>query len=224
MEDLNILKNCILFKDLDPEKVCPLLEGSIEEYAAGTVVIREEQRMDQLEILLSGAMQAVKLEMDGSKFMYQHLRPSFLVAGEVVCTKTRICLYEVSATENSRVWTCSCDMLHSPQLPTELRLALMQNLLYFVADQNIKKYHKIDALSVKSARARILKYLTAQAVRSGDNTFTIPFDRETMANYLCLNRSVLSHTLKKMEQEGIIAFHKNQFTIFDKKLSEQHTK
>ena len=44
-----------------------------------------------------------------------------------------------------------------------------------------------------------------------------------MANYLCLNRSVLSHTLRQMEAEGLIRFRKNEFFLLDKKLSEQHT-
>ena len=100
---------------------------------------------------------------------------------------------------------------------------LLGNLLHFVGNQNIRKYYKIDALSVKSARQRILKYLTAQAGRSGSTTFTIPFDREAMANYLCLNRSVLSHTLKELEGEGVLTFRKNRFTLFPEKLSGQHT-
>ena len=116
------------------------------------------------------------------------------------------------------------DRLSDPALPAELRLALLGNLLHFVSNQNIRKYYKIDALSVKSARQRILKYLTAQAGRSGSTTFTIPFDREAMANYLCLNRSVLSHTLKELEGEGVLTFRKNRFTLFSEKLSGQHTR
>ena len=45
-----------------------------------------------------------------------------------------------------------------------------------------------------------------------------------MANYLCLNRSVLSHTLKELEGEGVLTFRKNRFTLFSEKLSGQHTR
>ena len=179
--------------------------------------------MDRLEILLTGTMRAVRLDADGSEFLYQQLYPGYLVAGEVACTPKRTSPYSVCTLEPCAVWRVPLERLEDPGLPVELRLALLGNLLHFVANQNIRKYYKIDALSVKSARQRILKYLVAQAGRSGSNTFTIPFDREAMANYLCLNRSVLSHTLKELEGEGVLTFRKNQFTLFSEKLSRQHT-
>ena len=55
-----------------------------------------------------------------------------------------------------------------------------------------------------------------QAERRGTNTFRIPFDREELAAFLCVNRSALSHELSLMEQEGLIQFRKNQFTILPK--------
>lgn len=223
METPDGLKDCVLFRGLDPAEAAPLLEGRLQTYAPRTAVVQEGERVDRLEVLLSGAMRAVRLDADGGEFLYQHLRPGFLVAGEVACTPRRTSPYAVYALEGCATWSVPVDRLGDPDLPAELRLALMGNLLAFVANQNMKKYYKIDALSVKSARQRILKYLTAQAARSGSATFTIPFDREAMANYLCLNRSVLSHTLKELEREGVLTFRKSRFTLFEEKLSGQHT-
>lgn len=223
MEPTDYLSACILFRNLEPKQVLPLLEGRIQEYPAQAAVIQEGERMNRLEVLLSGAMHAVRLDADGSEFLYQRLRPGFLVAGEAACTPKRTCPYAIYTLESCATWSCPADRLTDPALPAELRLTLTGNLLAFVANQNMKKYYKIDALSVKSARQRILKYLTAQAQRTGSPTFTISFDREAMANYLCLNRSVLSHALKKLEVEGVLTFHKNHFTLFPEKLSGQHT-
>ena len=224
MEEREILKGCVLFRGLDLEETLTQLGGRREEYPARTVAVQEGERVDRLEILLTGTMRAVRLDADGSEVLYQQLYPGYLVAGEVACTPKRTSPYSVCTLEPCAVWRVPLERLEDPGLPVELRLALLGNLLHFVANQNIQKYYKIDALSVKSARQRILKYLVAQAGRSGSNTFTIPFDREAMANYLCLNRSVLSHTLKELEGEGVLTFRKNQFTLFSEKLSRQHTK
>lgn len=223
MEDREILAGSVLFRGLEPEEVVPLLGGRREEYPANRVVIQEGERVDRLEVLLSGTMRAVRLDADGSEFLYQQLFPGYLVAGEVACTPRRTSPYSVCTLERCTTWSVPMERLSDPALPAELRLALLGNLLHFISNQNIRKYYKIDALSVKSARQRILKYLTAQAGRSGSATFTIPFDREAMANYLCLNRSVLSHTLKELEGEGVLTFRKNRFTLFSEKLSGQHT-
>lgn len=214
MEPMEVLGDCILFRDLDPAETIPLLGGTWSDYPTQTVVVAEGSRVDRLEVLLSGSMRAARLDADGSEFLYQQLRPGFLVAGEAACTPKRTCPYTVYALERCVTWSVPRDRLDDAALPPELRLALLSNLLAFVGNQNMKKYYKIDALSVKSARQRILKYLTAQAGRSGSRSFSIPFDREAMANYLCLNRSVLSHALKELEREGVLTFRKNQFTLF----------
>lgn len=223
MEPLDILNTCILFRGLDPAETVPLLGGLLTDYPAQAEVVAEGSRVDRLEVLLAGTMRAARLDADGSEFLYQQLRPGFLVAGEAACTPKRTCPYTVYTLETCATWWVPRDRLDDPALPPELRLALLGNLLAFVGNQNMKKYYKIDALSVKSARQRILKYLTAQAGRVGSASFSIPFDREAMANYLCLNCSVLSHTLKELEREGVLTFRKNRFTLFPEKLSGQHT-
>ena len=68
-------------------------------------------------------------------------------------------------------------------------------------------------VSQRGLRSRILIYLTMQAERRGANSFQIPFSREEMADFLCVNRSKLSHELSLMEQEGLIRFRKNCFTL-----------
>ena len=37
--------------------------------------------------------------------------------------------------------------------------------------------------------------------------------QEELADFLCVNRSALSHELGKMEREGLIRFRKNEFTL-----------
>lgn len=223
MEGWEPLKSCVLFRGLDLEEALAKLDGRQEGYPAHALTIQEGERVDWLGVLLTGTMRAVRLDADGSEFLYQQLHPGYLVAGEVACTPRRTSPYSVYTPEPCVVWRVPVERLEDPALPVELRLALLGNLLHFVANQNIRKYYKIDALSVKSARKRILKYLTGQAGRTGSDSFTVPFDREAMANYLCLNRSVLSHTLKELEAEGVLTFRKDHFTLFSEKLSKQHT-
>jgi len=73
--------------------------------------------------------------------------------------------------------------------------------------------YRFAILSRKGLRERIETYLTMQASRRQTQTFTIPFSREELAAFLCVNRSTLSHELSKMQQEGLISFRKNEFTL-----------
>lgn len=217
-EEELLLRRCPLFRGLDPAPLLPALAPSLLCVPAGAFLVQQGEVVDKLYVLLSGSMRSAKFDPDGDEFLYQQLLPGYLAGGEVACTPRKTSPYAIYAVEDARLLSIPWERLESEALEPHLRLALLRNLLFFVGNQNIRKYYKIDALSVKSARERILKYLTAQARRSGSPSFTIPFDREAMANYLCLNRSVLSHELARMEKEGLLRFRKNQFTLLDKKL------
>ena len=212
-QDISIISSCALFRNLDAQAIIPTLDGSVSSCSAGQFLIQENEKIDRLWILLSGILHASRFESSGQEFLYQQILPSYMAGGEVVCTPRKNSPYGIYASTDCRLWSFPWEKLEGASIPLELRLSLMQNLLTFVSNQNIRKYYKIEALSVKGARERIMKYLTAQAIRAHSCSFTIHMDREAMANYLCVNRSVLSHELKKMESEGLLKFHKNQFTL-----------
>lgn len=95
----------------------------------------------------------------------------------------------------------------------EIRLSLQERFLQFIANENIRNFYKIDMLSSRNAREKILKYLRIQKRRQKDGVIEISYDREELASYLCMNRSVLSHTLSEMRREGILDFRKNRFIL-----------
>ena len=60
-----------------------------------------------------------------------------------------------------------------------------------------------------------MTFLTMQASKRKSDTFSVPFTRDEMASYLCVNRTCLSHELSLMEQEGILTFRRNTFTLLN---------
>ena len=67
----------------------------------------------------------------------------------------------------------------------------------------------------KSMRDKLLSYLSEQAMINGSAHFTIPFDRQQLADYLGVDRSALSNELSKMQKDGLISFKKNDFTLHE---------
>ena len=82
-----------------------------------------------------------------------------------------------------------------------------------MSDESLRKHYRLAILAQRGLRDRVLVYLTMQAERRGTQTFRIPFSREELAAFLCVNRSALSHELSRMEAEGLIRFRKNEFTL-----------
>ncbi len=75
----------------------------------------------------------------------------------------------------------------------------------------------MELLAKKSLREKISAYLLRQQKKAGKNVFIIPLNREELADYLCVNRSSLSHELSKMQKDGLISFNKNKFEIHVKR-------
>ena len=84
-----------------------------------------------------------------------------------------------------------------------------------ISHDNIKKEYRLAILAQKGLRERIMTYLTMQADKRGSRKIKIPFSRDELASFLCVNRSALSHELSLMQQEGIIRFRKNEFELLE---------
>lgn len=72
---------------------------------------------------------------------------------------------------------------------------------------------KLDLVSHKSLRERIIHYLSLQAQKNNSPVFEIPFSRNDLADYLTVDRSALSRELQRMAQDGLIRFTRNQFEL-----------
>ena len=85
----------------------------------------------------------------------------------------------------------------------------MKNL----AIKNIAFHQKIDIMSKRSTREKLMAYLLSQAEKSGSSAFRIPFDRQELADYLEVDRSGLSAEISKLRSEGVLKSDKNYFEL-----------
>ena len=85
-------------------------------------------------------------------------------------------------------------------------------MLDIIARKNLLLQSHMDIIRVKSIREKVLKYLGPFVYEQG-RTFTIPLSREEMADFLCVNRSALSHELIRMKHDGILEYKRNTFTL-----------
>lgn len=86
-------------------------------------------------------------------------------------------------------------------------------MLALLLENNRSMYQKLDLVSHKSLRERIIHYLSIQARKNNSPAFEIPFGRSDLADYLTVDRSALSRELQRMAQDGLIRFTRNQFEL-----------
>ena len=89
----------------------------------------------------------------------------------------------------------------------------VQNLFFAISEKNRKLVQKLEHISKRSTKAKLISYLSEEAKKHNSGTFTIPFNRQQLADFLSVDRSAMSNELCKMRDEGLIIFEKNQFTL-----------
>lgn len=90
---------------------------------------------------------------------------------------------------------------------------IIANLLRALSERNQTLSEKLIHLGQRGTRRKLLSYLSAEAARSGSACFEIPFDRQQLADYLCVDRSALSAQLSRLKAEGILDCHRNTFRL-----------
>ena len=90
---------------------------------------------------------------------------------------------------------------------------LLRNYISIVAKKGLVLHERIDCLLRPTIREKILTYLQCIAREQQKRTFTIPMNRNSMAEYLNVERSALSRELSYMKRDGIIDYHKNTFRL-----------
>ena len=98
---------------------------------------------------------------------------------------------------------------------------LIRNMVHLLAEKNVYLNRKMEILSQKSIREKVLAYLNEQAKRQNTMNPILPFTREELADFLCVNRSALSKELGRMQAEHLIHFQRNQFSLYPEQQGKQ---
>jgi len=215
----NIISNTILFKGFADEEVqqaLSCLEGSIRDFDKKETVFRKEDVLDAVGIILYGQVLLCKENVSGMRFIFSELGDGDIVGETAMRLSREHSGYEAIAGSECKILFIKMNKIVRPYEQTcHLRGRIIENLLTLLLENNRLIYQKLDLVSHKSLRDRIMHYLALEAKKNNAASFAIPFSRSDLADYLTVDRSALSRELQRMAQEGLIRFSKNQFELLD---------
>ena len=83
-----------------------------------------------------------------------------------------------------------------------------------MADKNAQLLTKLEVVSKKKLRKKLLTYFSFQSEQAGSHTFTIPLTRTQLADYLCADRTAVARELAHMKDEGLIEIDQQRVTLY----------
>ena len=91
---------------------------------------------------------------------------------------------------------------------------LIRNFAYVLAVKNRELTRKLEHMSQRTTRDKLLSYLSDQSLKQDSSCFEIPFNRQQLADFLAVGfESAMSKELGKLRDEGILEFNKNHFEL-----------
>lgn len=209
-----------LFRGLDPGDLKSLvncLGAFSRSYDKGEAVLTAGSRIDHVGIALSGSIQIVRDDIAGNRTILTNIGEFELFAEVFACSSEDTVPISAYALEESTVmWIQFRKIITTCSSACVFHTKLIENMMRLMADKNLMLNRKLDYLSKRSIREKLTAYLLSQAEQQNNLLFTIPFSRNELADYLCIDRSALSRELGKMKAEGLIDYYLDQFKILSK--------
>ena len=156
----------------------------------------------------------VREDYYGNRSIVAHIGPRQLFGEAYAFAGTQALPVSVIADEDSAIL-----LLDSRRITTccshacAFHSQVIFNLLHLVAENNLVLHQKIQITSKRTTREKLMAYLLNQAKMHSSNSFTIPYDRQELADYLEVDRSGLSAEISKLRKEKIIDSEKSNFTL-----------
>lgn len=190
------------------------LGAKVISYSKKDTIIAEGSAPKYIGIMLSGTAQIIHIDYFGNRSIVSNLAESELFGESFACAGVKSMPVGIIAKEKCTVMLIECArMTGSCANSCEFHRQLIKNLVQVVAHKNLVFHRKIDITSKRTTRDKLMAYLLYKAEKHNSNRFSIPFNRQELADYLEVDRSGLSAEISKLRREGIIENHKNEFTL-----------
>lgn len=208
-----------LFEGIKPEEFSHTLDcikAFEKSYHKGSYIIMQGDKVKNLGMVITGKIDIVKENIYGNRRLITTIEKDMIFAESLAAAGLEESPISAVAKEDSRVLFIPLEsLLVMCSNSCAFHNRLITNMVKMLATKNLMLTQKLDYLTSRTTRERVAKYFIDTANRMGKTTVKIPYNRNQLAEYLGVDRSVLSRELSKLKQEGILSFDKNTFHIAD---------
>ena len=212
-----VLKQTKLFAGVEEEDVFSMLSclgARLRTYKKGEYVLRQGQRLSDILVLAEGSLYIQKDDYWGNRSILGHIGVGETFGEAYASPESGALLNDVVAVENSSVFFFDVKrVITTCSSACRFHTLVVQNLFFAISEKNRSLVQKLDYLSRRTTREKLISYLSEEAKKQNSAYFTIPFNRQQLADYLSVDRSAMSNELCKMRDDGLLEFEKNRFKL-----------
>lgn len=209
--------NSSIFSQIAPAEIPSLLHcllANEAHYEKGTFLCHYGDSINVLGVVLSGSIHIINEDFWGNSNLIAECGPGDIFAESYAIQPAQTLEVSILAAEFSSVLYLNVSrMMTVCGSACRFHNQLIQNLLTVLSEKNLMLNQKLNHMTKRTTREKLLSYLSAASAKSGSASFDIPFNRQQLADYFSVDRSALSAELSRLQSEGLLTFRKNHFTL-----------
>ena len=217
--DHKLLQDIPLFKGIKESEYGALfgcVGARTQRFEKGEFILLNGNEADSVGIVLAGRVQIIKEDVFGNRAILNDLGSKAVFGESFVCGGSYTLTVSVQAAEDSNILFLPFErVMHICPSACGFHNALIKNMVELVARKNIKLMESLEITTKHSLREKMLTYLSQLAQEQGSTTVTAPLGRVDLADFLGADRSSLTRELNRMQDDGLINFDKNTFTLLN---------
>ncbi|MDR1712774.1 MAG: Crp/Fnr family transcriptional regulator [Coriobacteriales bacterium] len=217
LQHIPVLSTSPLFAGI-AETDLPALLGCLgaeeHDYLRDEFILRAGRPITSVGVLVAGGAHIIQEDYWGNRAIIARVTPGDLFAESFCCAHVSELPVSVQALADSQVLFLDFNrILGVCSNACNFHSTLLRNMLQVLAEKSVQLTGKLKDVSQRSTREKLLSYLSRCALACGASSFDIPFNRQELADYLAVDRSALSAEISRMQQDGLLRYHKSHFEL-----------
>ena len=193
-----------LFKKISvnqERKLLHLLETSILYFKKDNTIL-STAKDNIIGIILEGHAQIIRTDYNGNRTIIEELEEEDIFGSFISSLTSDEC--EIVTKEDTKVLIIDYERILEDNYNQPYYNQFVKNLLEITTNIIDEKNDRIEILTKKTIRDKLLEYFNIYSRKHGTHIIYLPFSLTDFADYLAVDRSAMSRELKNLKDEGFI--------------------
>lgn len=179
-----------------------------ERFRAGETVYDFAEGRKYLGLIARGSAVIQRIDHQGGRTILEHLESGGVFGEMLMFENVAGDSITVVAETACRVWFMAADQVTKRcEKACAHHTQVVENMFQLVAEKATSLYERVEVLSRRSIRDKLMCYFSLMAAKNRSGEFSLPFSLSALADYISTDRSAMMRELKKMRQEELVDVH-----------------
>ncbi len=218
---LEVLKKSRLFKNITEENIAGMLKcisQGVKTYDKNEFIVRQHGPVEDFGVILSGSCQIVKDDYEGNRTIVNTIGAGDFFGEAIVFSSFKNSPVSILVKKKTDILWLSKNCVVNPcKNAHSFHNIFILNIIEIISNRNYALNKKLDVVSQRTIRDKLLTYFYNEVESSGKLTIVMPYTKSELAEFICVERTAMYRVLKQLEEEGVLTVDGNVVTILQER-------